>query len=205
MKNSIYLTLFAILIGLFVFNSDSFAQGKGKGQGGSNSAPKSNFVDENGDGICDNFIDENGDGICDHCTGTGEKSGSGNQYGKGKGQGGVNFLDEDGDGICDHRTQDAVNGQLKKSDILTDVSYINFNNGIAIGHQKVNFNLKEACIVIICVYDQSGNLVQELYNGEMNKGPQQITIDTTNYPAGVYYYVLEYAGKVISKQFTVVK
>ena len=34
-----------------------------------------NFVDTNGDGICDNhgtncsigFVDENGDGICDHC------------------------------------------------------------------------------------------------------------------------------------------
>lgn len=54
-----------------------------------------NFVDTNGDGICDNhgtncgigFIDENGDGICDHRTS----------------QKCSNFVDNNGDGICDHR------------------------------------------------------------------------------------------------------
>lgn len=60
-----------------------------------------NFVDKNGDGICDNansvciYVDEDGDGICDNCgiqhwcgmTGTGC---------------GKNFVDADGDGICDN-------------------------------------------------------------------------------------------------------
>ena len=54
-----------------------------------------NFVDTNGDGICDhrtsqkcsNFVDNNGDGICDnHGTNCG-----------------IGFVDENGDGICDHR------------------------------------------------------------------------------------------------------
>lgn len=25
------------------------------------------FVDANGDGVCDNFVDANGDGVCDNC------------------------------------------------------------------------------------------------------------------------------------------
>jgi hypothetical protein len=69
-----------------------------------------NFVDDNGDGICDNcgsgsrgamngnqganFVDEDGDGICDNC-GTGSRGAmNGNQ--------GPNFVDQDGDGICDN-------------------------------------------------------------------------------------------------------
>lgn len=31
-----------------------------------------NYVDANGDGICDNFVDNNGDGINDNCPGNGQ-------------------------------------------------------------------------------------------------------------------------------------
>ncbi len=53
-----------------------------------------NFVDKNGDGICDNhqakgkqancakFVDANGDGVCDNCKGNGN-CGQGNCCGKG--------------------------------------------------------------------------------------------------------------------------
>jgi hypothetical protein len=53
-----------------------------------------NFVDENGDGICDNsknsnkqgkcakFVDENGDGVCDNCKGKGNCCNKGIQKGK---------------------------------------------------------------------------------------------------------------------------
>jgi len=44
------------------------------------------FVDEDGDGICDNggFIDADGDGICDNCINGGvpARDGSGRQYGR---------------------------------------------------------------------------------------------------------------------------
>ncbi len=71
--------------------------------GTENSYRQRNFVDENGDGICDHyqsgtcpgygkgFTDENGDGICDHY-----QSGTCPGYKNGKG-----FVDENGDGICD--------------------------------------------------------------------------------------------------------
>ena len=47
---------------------------------------RNGFIDEDGDGICDNggFIDEDGDGICDNCTNGGvpARNGSGRQYGR---------------------------------------------------------------------------------------------------------------------------
>jgi len=41
-------------------------------------------------GECDNFVDEDGDGVCDR-TGTGPGQVSGD-----------NYVDEDGDGVCDN-------------------------------------------------------------------------------------------------------
>lgn len=53
-----------------------------------------NFADNNNDGICDHFADENADGICDNCIGL---------RGQGRGRrNGSNFVDENSDGICDH-------------------------------------------------------------------------------------------------------
>jgi len=75
---------------------------------------KVNFVDEDGDGICDyyqtnnqrgmnysknarnmNFVDADGDGICDNYN---VNQGRGLRNGLGRN---VNFIDEDGDGVCD--------------------------------------------------------------------------------------------------------
>ncbi|GEM_PF-2686828 len=47
------------------------------------------------DGVCDNFVDEDGDGICDNCQGDGVCDGDG-PYGNGRGYG-----NGDGDGVCD--------------------------------------------------------------------------------------------------------
>ena len=64
---------------------------------GRNAGPQDkNYVDEDGDGICDNyqsgqchgygegFVDEDGDGICDNCQGA---CGWGHHHGNGKGRG----------------------------------------------------------------------------------------------------------------------
>lgn len=49
-----------------------------------------NYVDANGDGVCDYFTDTDKNRICDHCT----------RYG-GRGR---QFVDKNGDGICDNFT-----------------------------------------------------------------------------------------------------
>ncbi len=74
-----------------------------------------NYVDENGDGICDNyvdgvcngtcegyghpgcggnFVDADGDGVCDNLN-------TGNTLNDRRGYGG-NYVDSDGDGVCDN-------------------------------------------------------------------------------------------------------
>ncbi len=68
----------------------------------------------NGPGQCVNFVDENGDGVCDNAgrqaaprDGTGNQYGAGQrQAGQGAGQGGNGaFVDADGDGACDNLGQ----------------------------------------------------------------------------------------------------
>ena len=88
-----------------------FIKGAGLGRGNG-----TNFIDENGDGICDlyqgggqgigrqsgnriksglrNFVDADGDGVCDNTGNTGMR-------GAGRGSR-VNFVDNDGDGVCDN-------------------------------------------------------------------------------------------------------
>lgn len=83
--------------------------GQGQGMNGSCGAlgaglcsNEGEFVDADGDGVCDNramkekgasFIDENGDGVCDN---RGAASGSCQRQS-------MDFVDENGDGICDNR------------------------------------------------------------------------------------------------------
>ena len=62
-----------------------------------NQKTQGNFVDKDGDGVCDNyqnkgkkgncakFVDENGDGICDNCAGNGNCCGKGMMKGKASG------------------------------------------------------------------------------------------------------------------------
>ena len=77
----------------------------------------------NGPGQCVNFVDENGDGVCDNAgQQAGPRDGTGNQYGAGQRQGGMRmgqrqagngagqggngaFVDADGDGVCDNLGQ----------------------------------------------------------------------------------------------------
>ena len=73
---------------------------------------------QNQEQTCDEFVDEDGDGVCDNCDGEGlaPQDGTGNQYGRnedravrgrgtgnqGKGAYCDEFVDEDGDGVCDN-------------------------------------------------------------------------------------------------------
>lgn len=84
--------------------------GRGNGRCGQN------YVDADGDGICDNFVDVDGDGINDNCPGYGNGQGRGNGQGYGNGQGcgngrcGQNYVDADGDGVCDNFVDADGNG-----------------------------------------------------------------------------------------------
>ena len=88
-KQFLILTLTLVLVLGFSSASMSWMNGRHGGGGGYN------FVDQDGDGICDNYNngscpgyrDQDGDGVCDN-------------YSNGTCPG---YRDEDGDGICDNR------------------------------------------------------------------------------------------------------
>jgi hypothetical protein len=76
----------------FAANSSLTGRGQGSGPG---------FIGSNSDGQCDNFIDEDGDGMCDLSnTGRGQGTGSG-------------FEDADGDGVCDHAVIGGQQGTMR--------------------------------------------------------------------------------------------
>lgn len=115
---------FLLVVGLMVGAMAAVALAATPGDGipaGADDQTGANFVDEDGDGVCDGFVDEDGDGICDNAgeNGHGEGAmGEGNGYMGGRNgemgepgshgnshqgsEGGGRFLDEDGDGVCDH-------------------------------------------------------------------------------------------------------
>ncbi|MCL4830452.1 MAG: hypothetical protein KJZ95_24055 [Caldilinea sp.] len=82
-------------------------RGPGTGVGTPGAGLCLNGGDLDGDGVCDNWVDADGDGVND----TAPRDGTGNQYGRGRGQQagasgqGMNrngaFVDGNGDGVCD--------------------------------------------------------------------------------------------------------
>ena len=113
MKKKIIPAALTLAMVLAVCITGAFAAHGGFGRGsGTCLSGGQNFIDEDGDGLCDNwagggsgrcgngqcFIDEDGDGVCDNWTGSGRC---------GNGQG---FIDEDGDGLCDNCGTQCVGG-----------------------------------------------------------------------------------------------
>ena len=103
-----------LAIGLLVLPMNADA-GRFRGaQGGTGAGGGANFVDANGDGVCDyygtgvggggaNFVDADGNGVCDYydtnAAGYTDANGNGiNDYYE---AGGAGFVDANGDGVCD--------------------------------------------------------------------------------------------------------
>lgn len=84
------LSALGLVFALSMCATTALAAGSGRGR---------NFVDTDGDGICDNassmcvYADADGDGICDNC---------GSYHWCGMAGSGRNFVDENGDGVCDN-------------------------------------------------------------------------------------------------------
>ena len=52
---------------------------------------------------------------------------------------------------------------------------------------NVIFNINRAAKVTVTIYDITGKLVANVYNGEMNSGKTILTINTSNFNTGIYY------------------
>ena len=73
MKRKLIVALSVAALLVFTLAVTAMAAGPGPNAGapagldgtGANANAVCNFVDEDGDGVCDNFVDEDGDGVCD--------------------------------------------------------------------------------------------------------------------------------------------
>ena len=111
MKKKIISAALTLALVLAVCITGAFAAHGGFGRGsGTCLSSGQNFIDEDGDGLCDNwagggsgrcgngpcFIDQDGDGLCDNC---------GTQC-----VGGRNFIDQDSNGLCDNWASRPMDG-----------------------------------------------------------------------------------------------
>lgn len=92
----------------------------------------------------------------------------------------------------------------KKQEVVFEIPTIKNINQIAIAEQNfpnpcieattVNYILAEEGDVLLRVYNAAGGLVEEIKEEAMQSGRHSITLNTTNYQQGVYYYTFNYNG-----------
>jgi|AntRauTorcE11897_2_1112592.scaffolds.fasta_scaffold00072_39 endonuclease I len=70
---------------------------------------------------------------------------------------------------------------------------------------SIQYSVENAGEVSLTVYNVMGQQVARLVNESKSAGTYQITWDATNNASGIYYYRLESAGQVITRQMTLIK
>jgi hypothetical protein len=55
------------------------------------------------------------------------------------------------------------------------------------------------------VYDESGKEIYTLVNGYKNPGSYSVKFDASSLSSGIYYYVMETGGNIMTKKMVLVK
>jgi hypothetical protein len=181
-----------MLLALLVETFQAYAQGRGFRNNQKGRCYGYNFVDANGDGICDNrqnnFF-------------------QGGQQGNGNGQRIRlrSFVDENGDGICDNWQNNISQGRHRGNGTGQG---LNRTDGIFISRpypnpfsSTTNFdvNLPKDGNASIVLTDLNGKIIREIYKGNLTKGTHNFKLEGTNLQAGKYFIVLKFDGKTFSR------
>lgn len=70
---------------------------------------------------------------------------------------------------------------------------------------QINYNIPNAGEVSLDVFNVLGNKVATLAQGRKAAGEYTATFDASNFPSGMYYYKLQYAGAVEVRAMTLIK
>lgn len=108
MQNRFSMAFVVALVLILALSATALAQG-----------PKNGNPGQNGTGLCDNYVDADGDGVCDHAPqdGTGEQQGPNSSVGAGGAPHGAqdgscdNYVDADGDDVNDSAPRDGTGNQ----------------------------------------------------------------------------------------------
>jgi hypothetical protein len=163
-------------------NANCSGSGMGKGARGTTCKGKE-YVDANNDGKCDNFIDANNDGKCDKaasCCNNMTQKGNGCKKHKG----------------CENNTNTNTNTKVDVGNPYPNP----FGN-----NATLNYELKEAGMVNVSVFDAKGNLVKTIFEGQQPAGSQTAHFDGSGMQTGTYSFVVKFNGTIITKQAVHVK
>ena len=70
---------------------------------------------------------------------------------------------------------------------------------------NIRFDITKSSQVSLKVFDAAGNEVSELVNQSMNAGTYNYDFDASNYPSGVYFYVLTAGEFTATKKMVLIK
>jgi hypothetical protein len=70
---------------------------------------------------------------------------------------------------------------------------------------EISFSLVRNSNVKLTVYNNKGETVQNIYNGQLTKGHHSYKFNATGLTSGVYYYSLDADGDVLLKKMTLLK
>lgn len=107
----------------------------------------------------------------------------------------------------------------EKNFVVNDLNSVEDNKDIQISDYKlysnypnpfnptttIQFDLPEASIVNLSVYNNLGELVAELENGKFNAGHYETQFDASNISSGIYYYRLKANNFVQVRKMTLLK
>ena len=99
---------------------------------------------------------------------------------------------------------------LPTTSAITPVSNDNFSNLMLYPNPTNNqltiqFGLMQNSGVLAYVTDMMGQRIAEVYNGELNTGTHTISLNASNFAAGVYFVTLKTVNSEITQRFVVTK
>ena len=73
------------------------------------------------------------------------------------------------------------------------------------GNLRIRFNLSDEQKVTIKLYDVTGRLINEIFNGKAKIGINEMPIRAENYAAGIYFIRIETGKEIITEKFIMLK
>lgn len=70
---------------------------------------------------------------------------------------------------------------------------------------EIRFDVSKSGVVKMKVYDESGKEIYTLVNGYKNPGSYSVKFDASSLSSGIYYYVMETGGNIMTKKMVLVK
>lgn len=70
---------------------------------------------------------------------------------------------------------------------------------------KIDYYLPESGIVKLQVYDVTGRLVSTLIDGQQKAGNHKVSFNASNLASGVYFYRINFGGKIITNKMMLLK